>query len=202
MLTRHGTTINTSSTIYLVAKEAMPEARGKAVKIDESTGDAVLCSTAGEAAVGLIIVNGREDIEQNEEFSVQIKDIGVGVAGGDIKAGDYVSVKDDGTLEKCTSGFALGMATTSAQSGDFFSVQITKTGALTGGAAGAAAASTVDLSKATGTLSIDKGGTGATSASEALSALLESQPLSVENGGTGASDKDTAVTNLGAQKAE
>lgn len=96
-----------------------------------------------------------------------------------------------------------------------------------GGAAGAAAASTVDLSKATGTLSIDKGGTGATSASEALSALLESQPLSVENGGTGktsasealdallesqplpitkggtgASDKDTAVTNLGAQKAE
>ena len=39
-------------------------------------------------------------------------------------------------------------------------------------ASGAGAASTtVDLSKATGTLGIDKGGTGATSASEALSAL-------------------------------
>ncbi len=59
-----------------------------------------------------------------------------------------------------------------------------------------------DLSKATGTLGIDKGGTGATSASEALDALLESQPLPITKGGTGASDKDTAVTNLGAQKAE
>lgn len=68
---------------------------------------------------------------------------------------------------------------------------------------GGSSSSTVnfDLSKATGTLAINKGGTGATSASEALDALLESQPLPITKGGTGASDKDTAVTNLGAQKA-
>ena len=93
-------------------------------------------------------------------------------------------------------------------------------------AAGASTTVNFDLSKATGTLGLDKGGTGKTTASEALSALLESQPLSVENGGTGkntadealkallknqplsienggtgASDKEKALTNLGAQKA-
>lgn len=75
-----------------------------------------------------------------------------------------------------------------------------------GAAAAAAGASSTtvnfDLSKATGTLGIDKGGTGATSAGDALDALLESQPLPITKGGTGASDKETAVTNLGAQKAE
>ena len=98
---------------------------------------------------------------------------------------------------------------------------------VTTGSSSSSSSVNFDLSKATGTLGVDKGGTGATSASEALSALLESQPLSVENGGTGkgtasealdallesqplpitkggtgASDKETAVTNLGAQKAE
>lgn len=68
---------------------------------------------------------------------------------------------------------------------------------------GGSSSSTVnfDLSKATGTLGLDKGGTGATSAGDALDALLESQPLPITKGGTGASDKDTALTNLGAQKA-
>lgn len=68
---------------------------------------------------------------------------------------------------------------------------------------GSSSSSTVnfDLSKATGTLGVDKGGTGATSASDALDALLESQPLPITKGGTGASNKDTALTNLGAQKA-
>lgn len=75
-----------------------------------------------------------------------------------------------------------------------------RTPATSAGAAGAASSS-VDLSKATGTLAVKNGGTGATSASEALDALLESQPLPITKGGTGASDKDTAVTNLGAQKA-
>lgn len=76
------------------------------------------------------------------------------------------------------------------------------TGIPAGGSSSSSSSVNFDLSKATGTLGIDKGGTGKTSASEALDALLESQPLPITKGGTGASDKDTAVTNLGAQKAE
>lgn len=76
-----------------------------------------------------------------------------------------------------------------------------RTNAAAAAAGAAGQSTTVDLSKATGTLAIANGGTGATSAGDALDALLESQPLPITKGGTGASDKDTAVTNLGAQKA-
>lgn len=74
-----------------------------------------------------------------------------------------------------------------------------------GGAAGAGApSSTVDLSKATGTLAVKNGGTGATSADAALEALggqkKLSDPLPIANGGTGASDAESALTALGGAK--
>lgn len=59
-----------------------------------------------------------------------------------------------------------------------------------------------DLSKATGTLSIDKGGTGATSADAARTALglgtlaTKDSPLAVADGGTGATTAEAAKTNL------
>ena len=59
-----------------------------------------------------------------------------------------------------------------------------------------------DLSQATGTLSVDKGGTGATTAEAARTALglgsiaTENAPLAVAKGGTGATDASGAKSNL------
>lgn len=72
------------------------------------------------------------------------------------------------------------------------------------GAGAAAAPTTVDLSKATGTLAVEHGGTGATSAEAALEALNGQEklddPLPIANGGTGASDAESALTALGGAK--
>lgn len=73
------------------------------------------------------------------------------------------------------------------------------------GSSSSSASTTVDLSKATGTLAVKNGGTGATSAEAALEALggqkKLTDPLPIANGGTGATSAEEALTNLGAQKA-
>lgn len=125
-----GSTINDSSTITAVAAEEIEDARGKAVKFDEN-GKIKVCDTANEAVAGIIIYQGIKPVKENEEVSVQIKDIGVGVAGGEIKVGDMVGTDTQGRLVKSTSGFALGMAVTPASAENaIFRVQITKSGVI------------------------------------------------------------------------
>lgn len=122
-----GTTINGSPTIAAVAKEAIQNARGKAVKFD-TDGTMKLCDTEGENAVGLVILQGKPDLEAGESFTVQIKDIGVAVAAEKIAAGDMVGTDTEGKMKKVTSGMALGMAVTATEADGFFNLQITKSG--------------------------------------------------------------------------
>lgn len=127
-----GSTINDSSTIPAVAAEAIEDARGKAVKFDEN-GKIKVCDAANEAVAGLVIYQGLKPVKEGEEVSVQIKDIGLAVAGGEIKVGDYVGTDAQGRLTKATSGFIVGMAVSPASKEDvLFRVQITKSGTVSG----------------------------------------------------------------------
>ncbi len=129
-LVTYGSTINESSTIAAVAAEEIEDARGKAVKFDEN-GKIKVCDTENEAVAGIVILQGIKPVKENEEVSVQIKDIGVAVAGGEIKVGDYVATDNQGRLVKATSGFAVGMAVTPAtKENALFRVQITKSGVI------------------------------------------------------------------------
>lgn len=126
-----GSTINSSPTIPAVAGEEMEDARGKAVKFEE--GKVKICTTANDIVAGLIILQGRKPVKENEEVTVQIKDIGVAIAGGEIKVGDMVGVDDQGRLKKAESGFVVGMAVSPASKENaYFRVQITKSGTVSG----------------------------------------------------------------------
>lgn len=125
-----GLTINDSPTIVLTMKDRVENARGKAVKVNED-GLAEICSTNDSSFFGLVLLQGRKTIHAGEEFTCQIKDIGIGIASDEIKVGDYVECTTDGKLKKSTSGFAIGQAVTGAVADEqAFYVQITKTGSI------------------------------------------------------------------------
>lgn len=130
----YGSTINDSSTIYGIAKNAIENGRGKAVKFNDE-GTLEICTSGSDLCAGLIIYQGEKNIEAGQEVSVQIKDIGLGVAGGAIKVGEYVEADAQGRLVKATSGFVIGMATTPAtKENETIYVQITKSGSVPAGA--------------------------------------------------------------------
>lgn len=130
----YGSSINRTDTIPLTAKEAIPAARCLAVAVDEETGQAILPKKDGDPVAGLIIRQGRDDIAQGEHFTCQIKNIGLGIASEEVKVGQYVTATTAGKLKKAGStDFAVGMAVTAAKGdGSYFTVQITKTGAVGG----------------------------------------------------------------------
>ena len=124
-----GASINTSATIYGVVAEKIENGAGKAVKFD-GDGKVVLCSAAGEAAIGVLIMQTPDVVAAGDEVTIQIKDIGPVVASGAIALGAEVTVDANGKIKAAASGNAvLGQAMTSASAdGDIVQVQITKTG--------------------------------------------------------------------------
>ena len=119
--------INTSATIVGKAASAITDPRGKAIKFD-ANGKFVLASTAGEAFIGIGIVTNDEAIAAGQDVDVQIKDIGVGLAGGAIAAGDPLGTDANGKLVKITTSekICIGYALESASSGAFVRLQIAK----------------------------------------------------------------------------
>lgn len=119
--------INTSATIVGKAASAITDPRGKAVKFD-SNGKFVLASTAGETFIGIGIVTNDEAIAAGQDVDVQVKDIGVGLAGGSISAGDSLTCDANGKLVKATTDgqFCIGYALEAATSGKLLRLQIDK----------------------------------------------------------------------------
>ena len=106
-----GTSINESPVIAEVAGAVITDVRGKAVKY--SSGNVVLCSTAGEAVLGVGIMNNAENLQTGDQVDIQIKDIGVVRAGGTIAKGDELAVDATGCFVKATDGqdvFAIALA--------------------------------------------------------------------------------------------
>lgn len=119
--------INTSATIVGKAASAITDPRGKAVKYD-AYGKFVLASTAGEKFMGIGIVTNDEAIAAGQDVDIQVKEIGLGLAGGSIVAGDELACDANGKLVKTTTSghFCIGYALEAASSGKYVRLQIDK----------------------------------------------------------------------------
>lgn len=123
-----GDSINASPTIAERAGAAIPGGAGLAVKYD-ANGCIVPCATAGEPALGVIIMQ-QGDVAVGDSVTVQIKDVATCVSGGAVSKGALVAVNASAQAVAAGAGdFAIGMALNGASAaGQMVQVQICKCG--------------------------------------------------------------------------
>lgn len=123
-----GDSINASPTIAERAGAAIPGGAGLAVKYD-ANGCIVPCATAGEPALGVIIMQ-QGDVAVGDSVTVQIKDVATCVSGGAVSKGALVAVNANAQAVAAGAGdFAIGMALSGASAaGQMVQVQICKCG--------------------------------------------------------------------------
>lgn len=123
-----GDSINASPTIAERAGAAIPGGAGLAVKYD-ANGCIVPCATAGEPALGVIIMQ-QGDVAVGDSVTVQIKDVATCVSGGAVIKGALVAVNASAQAVAAGAGdFAIGMALSGASAaGQMVQVQICKCG--------------------------------------------------------------------------
>lgn len=123
-----GDSINASPTIAERAGAAIPGGAGLAVKYD-ANGCIVPCATAGEPALGVIIMQ-QGDVAVGDSVTVQIKDVATCVSGGAVSKGALVAVNASAQAVAAKAGdFAIGMALSgAAAAGQMVQVQICKCG--------------------------------------------------------------------------
>lgn len=128
----NGTTINDSATIVAAANAAISGGEFLAAKF--TNGKIAVCSVAGENALG-IIIPGQDAVAQNDDVTIQIKEIGRWKAGAAISAGAELTTDANGAAITATSGaFILAIALESAAAaGAIIQVQIVKAGYKSGG---------------------------------------------------------------------
>lgn len=139
------TSINDTPVITDKAGAAIADVRGKAVKY--SSGALVLCSVAGEAAIGIGIMTNDDSIASGADVVVQIKEIGLVKAGAAVAKGAELMTDANGTLITATAGnFIIGVALDAAASaGQYIRAQITKAGYKAGAAATVALTDLTDV---------------------------------------------------------
>ena len=108
-MTYLATSINDSAVIVEKAGATIADVRGKGVKYD-SNGNVVLCSTANENVIGVGIMTNDENIAAGKDVDIQIKDIGLVLAGGTIAKGDELGVTATGAFAKTTTGHVAAIA--------------------------------------------------------------------------------------------
>ena len=123
-----GDSINASPTIAERAGATIPGGAGLAVKYD-ANGCIVPCATAGEPALGVIIMQ-QGDVAVGDSVTVQIKDVATCVSGGAVSKGALVAVNASAQAVAAGAGdFAIGMALSGASAaGQMVQVQICKCG--------------------------------------------------------------------------
>lgn len=123
-----GDSINASPTLAERAGAAIPGGAGLAVKYD-ANGCIVPCATAGEPALGVIIMQ-QGDVAVGDIVTVQIKDVATCVSGGAVSKGALVAVNASAQVVAAGAGdFAIGMALSGASAaGQMVQVQICKCG--------------------------------------------------------------------------
>lgn len=122
--------INDSATLAIKAGAEIADVRFKAVKLDAS-GKAVLASVKGEAFLGIAIPttgNAEGKVAAGDIVDIQIKDIGLAMAGAAVEAGKPLTTDANGKLVAAESGnFIIGYALNAAKAdGDIISVQVAK----------------------------------------------------------------------------
>ena len=120
-MTYLATSINNSAVISEKAGAVIADVRGKAVKYD-TDGNVVLCSAAGEAAIGIGIMTNDETTTLGGDVDIQVKEIGLVLAGGAIAKGDELTTDANGKLVKATAGgqYVIAVAMDSAAAADVY----------------------------------------------------------------------------------
>jgi len=131
----NGVQINGTQTIVEKAGAAIADVRNRIMKFDEN-GKVVLATAGTDIPVGIAIIeagyndiSGQESgkVAANDDVDILIKDIGVVLAGADIKKGQEVAAGADGLAVVAASGnYVLGFARQDAKAGDYMQVQIAK----------------------------------------------------------------------------
>ena len=121
-----GTTINPSATIVAKASAKIENGAFLAATL---TKDGVAIAKANETPIGIFIAE-TETVEAGEDATIQVKDMGRGMTGAAVNAGDLLAADASGKLIKATSGaFALAVALETATAADqVISIQISKPG--------------------------------------------------------------------------
>lgn len=117
--------INDSATIHEIAGAEIKDARGLFLKFVD--GKVVPASVAGENVIGVAIITNDETIAAGEEVDIQVKDIGLAMAGATIEKGAEIAAGANGKAAAATSGnFVIGTALEDAVAGQFFYFQMAK----------------------------------------------------------------------------
>jgi hypothetical protein len=147
--------INNSPTVREKLGADIVNAPHKAVAYDEN-GNIVL-ATAGEGAIGILLGDTRQEgaggtpaAKAGQEADVLIKHIGLLEAGGAIAKGAPVTINASGQGVTAAAGdFVFGFAFTAASAaGELAQVQITRSGALSGGVMAVAAGAGIAVNSA------------------------------------------------------
>lgn len=123
-------TINTTPTVVYPAATEIADARLRAIKLN-SEGKAEVASVAGETFMGLgihLAGDALGKVEAGGGVDIQIKEIGLALAGAAVTAGTPLTTDANGKLVAAAAGnFVIGYAITSAsQADDIIQVQIVK----------------------------------------------------------------------------
>ena len=131
----HGVQINPSPTIVEMAGADIADCRNRIMKYDEN-GNVVLATAGADFPLGIALIEaGYNDITgveagkvvAGDDVDIQIKEMGVVIAGAEIKKGQEIAAGADGFAAVAASGdFVLGIALTDAAAGEYLHVHITK----------------------------------------------------------------------------
>lgn len=119
--------INQSPTILVMAGAEIVDARCKAVKFENGK---VTLPAAGEIPAGILLISNEDKIVTGAEATIQIKDIGLWMAGAAVAYGDMLAVDAEGLCRPVAAGqyiFARALDVAEAK-GDLIKVQIINAG--------------------------------------------------------------------------
>ena len=131
----NGVQFNQSPTIVEKAGVAIEDCRNRIMKFDEN-GNVVVATAGTDIPVGIAIIEagfnditGRDSgkVEAGHDIDILVKDMGVAIAGAEIKKGQEVAAGADGFAAVAESGnYVLGIALDNAAANEYFAVQIAK----------------------------------------------------------------------------
>lgn len=131
----NGVQINPSPTIVETAGADIDDCRNRIMKYDEN-GNVVLATAGTDIPLGIALIEaGCNDItgvesgkvKSGDDVDIQIKEMGVVLAGAAIKKGQEITAGANGLAAVAVAGnYVLGVALTSVEANEFVHIQITK----------------------------------------------------------------------------
>ena len=131
----HGSMHNPSPTIVEAAGAEIADVRCRIMKYDEN-GNVVLATAGTDIPVGVALIEaGNNDITgvtagkvaTGDDVDILVKDMGIVLAGAEIKKGQEITAGADGLAAVAGAGnYVLGIALSNASANDVVHIQIAK----------------------------------------------------------------------------